>query len=111
MESLPFPDNKFDVVFACHSFEHTERPTATLREINRVLKKGGIMVLVTPNYCRHHVLGSDFDHINVLTEWQLQRLLLYVGGWQSSNVRTYDHAEERALIEQDNYVVTWAVKE
>lgn len=49
--SLPFEDNFFDVVTFIEVLEHLpeqdERPT--LREIHRVLKPGGILILSTPH--------------------------------------------------------------
>jgi len=91
MEDLSrYPDNSFDFVYACHAFEHTERAVDTLREVQRVLKKGGYMLFVTPQYCWHHVIGADHDHINVLTEEQMMRLLHYTK-W--GGVRVYTQKE------------------
>ena len=44
-ESLPFLDNSFDVVYCNDSFHHYPAPQDVLREVHRVLKPGG-MVLV-----------------------------------------------------------------
>ena len=46
---LPFVDNSFDAVTMLHVLEHIEDGTAALKEIHRVLKKGGSTVIVTPN--------------------------------------------------------------
>ncbi len=40
-ESLPFPDNTFDVMFCNDSFHHYPAPMNVLREVHRVLKPGG----------------------------------------------------------------------
>jgi SAM-dependent methyltransferase len=49
-ETLPFADASFDGVLCCEILEHlTADPTAMLRQIHRVLKPGGWMVLTTPN--------------------------------------------------------------
>lgn len=49
-DGLPYPDGHFDVVAMLAVFEHIE-PTRTvpiIREIHRVLRKGGIYVMTTP---------------------------------------------------------------
>lgn len=45
---LPFPDRSFDAVTALAIIEHVENPTRMLREIRRVLKPGGRMLITTP---------------------------------------------------------------
>ena len=77
MEDLPFGDNTFDLVFSCHAFEHCENPLQALKEMKRVSKKW--VLIFTPYHCKHHVLDSDSDHIFVLTEMQMRRLMGYVG--------------------------------
>ena len=44
-EVLPFPDNAFDVVYCNDSFHHYPAPQNVLREVNRVLKHGGIFMI------------------------------------------------------------------
>ncbi|MCE5282425.1 MAG: class I SAM-dependent methyltransferase [Deltaproteobacteria bacterium] len=54
-EKIPFPDGTFDIVFSSTVLEHTEDPRAVLRESLRVLKPGGFLQFVFPNY------GSFFE--------------------------------------------------
>jgi SAM-dependent methyltransferase len=46
---LPYPDASFDLVTCSEVLEHVENYRAVLREIRRVLKPGGLMVVTTPN--------------------------------------------------------------
>lgn len=46
---IPFNDNTFDYVISSEVIEHTPDPYVAIKEIYRVLKPGGIMVLSTPN--------------------------------------------------------------
>lgn len=45
---LPYPDKSFDIVLAIAIFEHLENPWAFKREIKRVLKGGGQVLLAMP---------------------------------------------------------------
>ncbi|HXF95065.1 MAG TPA: class I SAM-dependent methyltransferase [Gemmatimonadales bacterium] len=46
---LPLPDGAYDFVFCLEVLEHVPHPFATLEEIRRVLKPGGVLVLSVPN--------------------------------------------------------------
>ena len=45
--ALPFRDEVFDRVFAFNVFEHLRQPSLAAREIHRVLKPGGLLMLHT----------------------------------------------------------------
>lgn len=49
INKLPFPDNYFDAVTLWHVLEHLDSPNIVLREIRRVLKKGGKLFIELPN--------------------------------------------------------------
>lgn len=48
-EHLPFKDNTFDVVISNHVIEHVSNQKVHFNEAHRVLKKGGIYHIATPN--------------------------------------------------------------
>lgn len=48
-DALPYPDEYFDRVLMAHLLEGVQGPASALREIWRVMKPGGRMVVVTPN--------------------------------------------------------------
>lgn len=48
-EKLPFGSGAFDAVVMAHSIEHCHDPRQVLREVHRVLRVGGHVVVTTPN--------------------------------------------------------------
>jgi 2-polyprenyl-3-methyl-5-hydroxy-6-metoxy-1,4-benzoquinol methylase len=50
LEKAGLPDSSVDVLILLHVIEHVPDPVETLREINRVLKPGGHLVVETPRY-------------------------------------------------------------
>lgn len=46
---LPYTDNTFSIVFSRSVFEHLAEPEQVMREIHRVLKPGGVCIILTPN--------------------------------------------------------------
>ena len=49
--ALPFPDDRFDLINAAQVLEHLYNPDFFLRELHRILREGGGLVLSTPNLC------------------------------------------------------------
>ena len=47
---IPYSDHEFDYVCFLEAIEHTENPYNAVREIARVLKPGGTLIMSTPNY-------------------------------------------------------------
>jgi ubiquinone/menaquinone biosynthesis C-methylase UbiE len=78
---LPFADGEFDVVLTRYSFHHMPDPAAALREMKRVCRKGGRVVVIdaTPApesqaaYDRMETL-RDPSHTSALTLDQLRTL-------------------------------------
>ncbi len=48
LHTLPFADGEFDFILSLETLEHTPDPLALLRELARVLKPGGTLVLSCP---------------------------------------------------------------
>ncbi len=95
-DEFPYADNSFDVVLFCEMLEHMLMdPMATLRQIHRVLKPNGVLLLTTPNVARlenvlklmHGVniydpysgFGPYGRHNREYTRHELHRLLDFAG--------------------------------
>jgi SAM-dependent methyltransferase len=48
-QSYAFPQAVFDIVIAKHVVEHLSHPEDAVAEMSRVMKVGGLLILVTPN--------------------------------------------------------------
>jgi 2-polyprenyl-3-methyl-5-hydroxy-6-metoxy-1,4-benzoquinol methylase len=71
-------DDSYDLVFCCHAFEHCENPIQALKEFKRIVKPTGFIFVATPSPCEHQILKGDADHIFVLNDLQMKRLLKFV---------------------------------
>ena len=66
---IPFPDNQFDLVYSCFVLEHTNKPEKLIEEMIRVLKTGGHLILMCPNF------GSPNRRSPNSIEWSWSKLL------------------------------------
>jgi|HubBroStandDraft_4_1064222.scaffolds.fasta_scaffold107127_2 ubiquinone/menaquinone biosynthesis C-methylase UbiE len=67
---LPFPSEYFDMVISRSVVEHLADPPRVFREINRVLRPGGKVVVITPN---------KYDYVSLvaaITPYRFHRLLV-----------------------------------
>ena len=89
--SMPFEEEIFDTAIAIEVIEHLFEPEITVKEINRVLKKGGLLFFTVPFLWNLHEVPNDAYRY---TPYSLERLFLKngfskieifaQGGWNSS---------------------------
>lgn len=92
-ERLPFPDGSFDVITCCNSFHHYPHQAAVIRGFRRVLRPGGLLVLV--DGFRDNVIGwTIFDVFVTLIEkhvhhatWREFRTMLEEAGFEQITQR------------------------
>lgn len=62
MHELPLPDAGFDQVALLNALVYTDRPQLVLREVARVLRPGGTLVLATLRRHRHAQMVARYGH-------------------------------------------------
>lgn len=64
---LAFPSAHFDIIVVWHVLEHLPDPGATLAEIYRLLRPGGLLALAVPNFAswQRHLFGPDWFHLDL----------------------------------------------
>ncbi len=62
-----FEGGSFDIVYANHVLEHTRDPHATLKEIERILRPHGVLIIGVPNTASHllRLFGSRWFPLQV----------------------------------------------
>jgi len=73
--TLPFPDADFDAVTCCVSVDYLVRPVEVLREVARVLRPGGVVVVTFSNRCfptkaiRGWLATDDAGHVSIVSAY------------------------------------------
>jgi len=99
-DDFPYPDGEFDVVIFAEIIEHLlNDPCKVLREIRRVLKPGGTLLLTTPNVARLENVARIIGGANIYDP--------YSGyGPYGRHNREYNRHELVQLLEFEGYSAT-----
>ena len=96
---LPWQDNSFDIVISCNMFHYVTRPVAAIREMERVLRPGGQMVIT--DWC------DDYLACRICT--------LYLRTTGRAHFKTYRQSECLSLLNEaghanarvERYKISW----
>jgi 2-polyprenyl-3-methyl-5-hydroxy-6-metoxy-1,4-benzoquinol methylase len=111
-EGLPFKNDSFDLVICSEVIEHVGDPQKVIKEIRRILKSSGNLIITTPNgNCllfifhktfenflripaneRKRMLYSTLGHLFLFREKEIESLLANCGFRQSIKTRIYSLA-------------------
>ncbi len=78
-DKIDYENNFFDIIFCKSVIEHIKNPSNIFNEAYRVLKPGGIILILTPSW-RHTYWGPfyiDSTHITPFTESSLHDCFLF----------------------------------
>lgn len=103
-EQLPFKDNQFNFIIFSEIFEHLRiDPIFTMKEIRRVLKPDGIMMLTTPNLYALERIISFATGRGLFKPYKQFEKLHTIG--HMGHIREYSTDEAKHFLENTGFKV------
>ncbi|WP_418284117.1 methyltransferase domain-containing protein [Halorubrum sp. DTA46] len=102
-ERLPFRDDTFDIVWSSGSIEYWPNPVEGLREIRRVAKPGGQVLVVGPDYPHNRVLQRVADAIMLFYDKDEADRMFEAAGYE-----TFEHHIQQASPRSARAITTVA---
>jgi len=79
---IPFDNNLFDMVFSKSVIEHLYSPELAIGEVYRILKPGGLFIVMTPDFRKSRWrFWGDYTHRTPFTKSSLEEILMVGGFW------------------------------
>lgn len=78
---LPFADHSFDLITSNMVFEHLDDPEKQLKEVSRLLSKGGKLIFHTPNSCSYATLMA-----RIIPEYIKGKLVFILQGRKEEDI-------------------------
>jgi ubiquinone/menaquinone biosynthesis C-methylase UbiE len=79
-DPIPYPDNHFDYIYSKSVLEHVFNTDNFLSEALRVLKPGGTVVFLTPDWVScMDVFWDDYTHVRAFSRKSLRDALMITG--------------------------------
>lgn len=86
----PFADKSVDAILAKHLFEHLINPVKALKEWGRVLKDGGRLVIIVPDWRYCEAISCDPSHTAAYTPESLVSLIESCGGFKVTRAKSVE---------------------
>ena len=99
-ERLPFDDDAFDIVWSSGSIEYWPHPVRALEEFYRVVKPGGQVLVVGPNYPPWPIVQQIVDAIMFFYDESEAQRMFEAAGFDDMRHRTMGpgHLGDLALV-------------
>lgn len=121
---LPLEDGKFDIITVTEIVEHLSEKALDflLKQVNRLLRVGGVLVVTTPNEenLKESIVvcpdcGCYFHRVQHIRSWSDKTLMSYINGYgfkERKTIKTYLHSlksnsfKERMTAETKNFLLS-----
>lgn len=109
---MPFAEKEFDIVVSFETIEHLSNPEKFIKEIARVLKSGGYLILSTPNRIATKKIGIDNPfHLREFAKREIAQLLSdYFGKIEIFGQRPLSKMNAKQKIIQKAYFLYTKIK-
>jgi ubiquinone/menaquinone biosynthesis C-methylase UbiE len=97
LERLPFPDRQFDAIFCVGVLSYLQKEPAAMREMHRVLKRGGFVILSLPNLYRINFLFDPYYYVVGIIGYFMKKRRAGGSGFQKHMIKRYSLAKFRRL--------------
>jgi SAM-dependent methyltransferase len=83
LTNLPYPDASFDTIVSFELIEHVDEPEQIVKELARVLRADGVLIISTPNAAAslgqnpHHHHEMDLDEFRGILQSSLSHVEIY----------------------------------
>jgi len=103
-ENFPIRNKKYSLAIFTEVIEHISNPLKVLFEINRVLKKDGILILSTPNLYAigkifKYATGKGFE-VEIYKNYEQEFVMGYLG-----HIREFSNYEIKNLLERAGFEI------
>ena len=86
---MPFADGTFDVVYSKSFIEHIHQPVTFLADVARILKPGGLAIMLTPDWeANYKIFFDDVTHVTPFTK-ETMRQALELAGMECVSATTF----------------------
>ena len=90
LEELPWPDQAFDLITCLDVIEHTPDDRVALRELRRVCKPGGWLLVTVPAYPALWSLHDDANHHYRRYGRRMLRAAAVDAGWRIRRITSFN---------------------
>jgi ubiquinone/menaquinone biosynthesis C-methylase UbiE len=84
---LPFKDGEFDVIYASHILEHIQNLVVLKKELTRILKNKGLILVIVPHFQSNDAWGDD-THVRAFSTESF--LLSFWPGFENGEIKLMD---------------------
>lgn len=98
VEQLPFPGESFDIVFAVGVLMYLKDDREAVKEMARVAKKGGYVLISVPNYWMLHLLLDPYYILRPLKKLFGKTKQSSDDDFGESNIRRYSLSQLKSLF-------------